>query len=381
MSGTWVDEWLDRGLPRDHDGSRTVVSTAGPRAASHGPRGHSKRRKNHCRQRLVPRGQRNLPSNSPEPTGIALEPDVVRSNVTEAVAFEQAVMRGRRSGERRRVAHASFGGGKVLSTAISSFGYVGVKKADPERTSRSKLETRGIVARLGQNGRAKTTVARALMGIKPGGNGARVYLGGTGDFRSRARARSRPRSACVQKTRPPVRHRPESTKRSPTVSRFRRLWPTTSSRRGRRSSGYVDLRVTATVFRSTSVWASAAGQSGDMLVLEARLLVARIEPTSVRIMKRARTDAVMDRLRERYGTTSCMITPWTMRLVAEWRRASRCVAAKSPRRTRKRCLRTPISRESALLPPAVVRGVRGRSNPIRIALRGQLCRSRTWLRR
>jgi energy-coupling factor transport system ATP-binding protein len=106
-------------------------------------------------------------------------------------------------------------------------------------------------------------------------------------------------------------------------------------------------------------------------VLEPRLLVLD-EPTIGQDHERAQyLMRLMDRLRERYGTTILMITH-DVRLVAEW--ADRAIALRSGEiafdgTPQALFAQADLLRESALLPPPVfeVSGALSKSHPDRVA--------------
>ena len=134
--------------------------------------------------------------------------------------------------------------------------------------------------------------------------------------------------------------------------------PTTSSRE--RVDEVLDI-VDLARYRHRSPFNLSLGERrrlsvATMLVLEPRLLVLD-EPTIGQDHERAQhLMRLMDRLRERYGTTILMITH-DVRLVAEW--ADRAIALRrrrrSPSTARPRsCSRKPsLLKASALLPPPI----------------------------
>jgi energy-coupling factor transporter ATP-binding protein EcfA2 len=302
--------------------------------------------------------------------GIALAPDVVPLNVTEAVAFAQAVMQG-------RPAQASAGaaaprqalvGEKLLSIRDLSFGYVREKPI--LKNISLQLETRGIVALLGQNGSGKTTLARALMGINPVERGT-VYLGD----RDISDLGPREISAEIGYVFQNPDHQFVTDQIDEEVAyglKVRGYADDFIAQRVDEVLGIVDLAR----YRHRSPFNLSLGERrrlsvATMLVLEPRLLVLD-EPTIGQDHERAQyLMRLMDRLRERYGTTILMITH-DVRLVAEW--ADRAIALRSGEiafdgTPQALFAQADLLRESALLPPPVfdVSGALSKSHPDRVA--------------
>ncbi|MEA2927340.1 MAG: energy-coupling factor transport system ATP-binding protein, partial [Alphaproteobacteria bacterium] len=286
--------------------------------------------------------------------GIALAPDVVPLNVTEAVAFAQAVMQG-------RPAPASAGataprkaavGEKLLSIRDLSFGYVREKPI--LKNISLQLETRSIVALLGQNGSGKTTLARALMGINPVVRGT-VYLGD----RDISDLGPREISAEIGYVFQNPDHQFVTDQIDEEVAYGLKVRGYAEDFIAQRVDEILDI-VDLARYRHRSPFNLSLGERrrlsvATMLVLEPRLLVLD-EPTIGQDHERAQyLMRLMDRLRERYSTTILMITH-DVRLVAEW--ADRAIALRSGEiafdgTPEALFAQADLLRESALLPPPV----------------------------
>jgi energy-coupling factor transport system ATP-binding protein len=303
-------------------------------------------------------------------TGIALAPDVMPLNVTEAVAFAQGVMAG-------RPAQASAGaaaprkaavGEKLLSIRDLSFGYVREKPI--LKNISIQLETRSIVALLGQNGSGKTTLARALMGINPVVRGT-VYLGD----RDISDLGPREISAEIGYVFQNPDHQFVTDQIDEEVAYGLKVRGYAEDFIAQRVDEILDI-VDLARYRYRSPFNLSLGERrrlsvATMLVLEPRLLVLD-EPTIGQDHERAQyLMRLMDRLRERYSTTILMITH-DVRLVAEW--ADRAIALRSGEiafdgTPEALFAQADLLRESALLPPPVfeVSAALSKSHPDRVA--------------
>jgi energy-coupling factor transport system ATP-binding protein len=286
--------------------------------------------------------------------GIAIAPDAMPLNVREATAFAQGVMAGRPS-PASAVAAASRQtpvGEKLLSIRNLSFGYL--HEQPILKHISLQLETGGIVALLGQNGSGKSTLARALIGINPVERGT-VYLGD----RDISDLGPREISAEVGYVFQNPDHQFVTDQIDEEVAY------------GLKVRGYADDFIAQRVdevleivdlarYRYRSPFNLSLGERrrlsvATMLVLEPRLLVLD-EPTIGQDHERAQhLMRLMDRLRERYGTTILMITH-DVRLVAEW--ADRAIALRDGEiafdgTPEALFAQAGLLKESALLPPPI----------------------------
>jgi energy-coupling factor transporter ATP-binding protein EcfA2 len=285
---------------------------------------------------------------------IELEPSAMPLNVTEAVAFGRKVLETRpvRIAAGAAASRQATAGEKLLSIRNLSFGYVREKPI--LKNVSLELETRGIVALLGQNGSGKTTLARALMGINPVDRGT-VYLGD----RDLSDLGPREISAEVGYVFQNPDHQFVTDQIDEEVAY------------GLKVRGYADDFIKQRVdevleivdlarYRHRSPFSLSLGERrrlsvATMLVLEPRLLVLD-EPTIGQDHERAQhLMRLMDRLRERYGTTILMITH-DVRLVAEW--ADRAIALRDGEiafdgTPEALFAQSALLKESALLPPPI----------------------------
>jgi energy-coupling factor transporter ATP-binding protein EcfA2 len=302
--------------------------------------------------------------------GVALTPDVMPLNVTEAVAFAQGVMAERpaQASAGPAVPRQAAAGEKLLSIRDLSFGYVREKPI--LKNISLELETGGIVALLGQNGSGKTTLARALMGINPVERGT-VYLG----ERDISDLGPREISAEIGYVFQNPDHQFVTDQIDEEVGyglKVRGYADDFIAQRVDEVLGIVDLAR----YRHRSPFNLSLGERrrlsvATMLVLEPRLLVLD-EPTIGQDHERAQhLMRLMDRLRERYGTTILMITH-DVRLVAEW--ADRAIALRGGEiafdgTPQALFAQAELLRESALLPPPIFEVSRAlsKTHPDRVA--------------
>jgi energy-coupling factor transport system ATP-binding protein len=302
--------------------------------------------------------------------GIAVAPDVMPLSVTEAVAFAEGVMAGRpvRATAGAAAAENVAPGEKLLSIRDLTFGYT------PEqpilKNVSLELATGSIVALLGQNGSGKTTLARALIGINPVERGT-VYLGD----RDISDLGPREISAEIGYVFQNPDHQFVTDQIDEEVAYGLKVRGYADDFIAQRVDEVLDI-VDLARYRRRSPFNLSLGERrrlsvATMLVLEPRLLVLD-EPTIGQDHERAQhLMRLMDRLRERYGTTILMITH-DVRLVAEW--ADRAIALRgggiafdgTPEAL---FAQTALLKESALLPPPIfeVSGALAKTHPDRVA--------------
>ncbi len=286
--------------------------------------------------------------------GIAVAPDVMPLNVTEAVAFAQGVMaRGLvRATAKPAAPESAAPGEKLLSIRDLTFGYT--RERPILKNVSLELETRSIVALLGQNGSGKTTLARALIGINPVERGT-VYLGD----RDISDLGPREISAEIGYVFQNPDHQFVTDQIDEEVAYGLKVRGYAEDFIARRVDEVLDI-VDLARYRHRSPFNLSLGERrrlsvATMLVLEPRLLVLD-EPTIGQDHERAQhLMRLMDRLRERYSTTILMITH-DVRLVAEW--ADRAIALRgggiafdgTPEAL---FAQADLLKESALLPPPI----------------------------
>jgi len=286
--------------------------------------------------------------------GIAVAPDVMPLNVTEAVAFAEGVMaRGLVQATAKPAAPESAAPGeKLLSIRDLTFGYT--RERPILKNVSLELETRSIVALLGQNGSGKTTLARALIGINPVERGT-VYLGD----RDISDLGPREISAEIGYVFQNPDHQFVTDQIDEEVAYGLKVRGFAEDFIARRVDEVLDI-VDLARYRRRSPFNLSLGERrrlsvATMLVLEPRLLVLD-EPTIGQDHERAQhLMRLMDRLRERYSTTILMITH-DVRLVAEW--ADRAIALRgggiafdgTPEAL---FAQADLLKESALLPPPI----------------------------
>src|ERR1700730_14307053 len=257
--------------------------------------------------------------------GIAVAPEVMPLNVTEAIAFAEGVMAGRRGQGAASVAapEKAAAGEKLVS--IRDFAFVYTREQPILKNVSLELETGSIVALLGQNGSGKTTLARALIGINRVERGT-VYLGD----RDISDLGPREISAEIGYVFQNPDHQFVTDQIDEEVAyglKVRGYREDVIARRVDEDLDIVDLAR----YRHRSPFNLTLGERrrlsvATMLVLEPRLLVLD-EPTIGQDHERAQhLMRLMDRLRERYSTTILMITH-DVRLVAEW--ADRAIALRA----------------------------------------------------
>ena len=302
--------------------------------------------------------------------GIAVAPDVMPLNVTEAVAFAEGVMaRGLVQSTAKPAAPESAAPGeKLLSIRDLTFGYT--RERPILKNVSLELETRSIVALLGQNGSGKTTLARALIGINPVERGT-VYLGD----RDISDLGPREISAEIGYVFQNPDHQFVTDQIDEEVAYGLKVRGYAEDFIARRVDEVLDI-VDLARYRHRSPFNLSLGERrrlsvATMLVLEPRLLVLD-EPTIGQDHERAQhLMRLMDRLRERYATTILMITH-DVRLVAEW--ADRAIALRgggiafdgTPEAL---FAQADLLKESALLPPPIfeVSKALAKTHPDRIA--------------
>jgi energy-coupling factor transport system ATP-binding protein len=257
--------------------------------------------------------------------GIAVAPEVMPLNVTEAIAFAEGVMAGRLAQAPARAAapENAAAGEKLLSIRDLTFGYT---RDQPILKNVSlELETGSIVALLGQNGSGKTTLARALIGINRVERGT-VYLGD----RDISDLGPREISAEIGYVFQNPDHQFVTDQIDEEVAYGLKVRGYAEDFIARRVDEVLDI-VDLARYRHRSPFNLSLGERrrlsvATMLVLEPRLLVLD-EPTIGQDHERAQhLMRLMDRLRERYSTTILMITH-DVRLVAEW--ADRAIALRA----------------------------------------------------
>jgi energy-coupling factor transporter ATP-binding protein EcfA2 len=302
--------------------------------------------------------------------GIAVPLDVMPLNVTEATAFAEGVMAGRlvQATARAAAPEKAAAGEKLLSIRDLTFGYT------PEqpilKNVSLELETRSIVALLGQNGSGKTTLARALIGINPVERGT-VYLGD----RDISDLGPREISAEIGYVFQNPDHQFVTDQIDEEVAYGLKVRGFADDFIAQRVDEVLDI-VDLARYRHRSPFNLSLGERrrlsvATMLVLEPRLLVLD-EPTIGQDHERAQhLMRLMDRLRERYGTTILMITH-DVRLVAEW--ADRAIALRgggiafdgTPEAL---FAQADLLKQSALLPPPIfeVSGALAKTHPDRVA--------------
>ena len=286
--------------------------------------------------------------------GIAVAPDVMPLNVTEAVAFAEGVMaRGLVQSTAKPAAPESAAPGeKLLSIRDLTFGYT--RERPILKNVSLELETRSIVALLGQNGSGKTTLARALIGINPVERGT-VYLGD----RDISDLGPREISAEIGYVFQNPDHQFVTDQIDEEVAYGLKVRGYAEDFIARRVDEVLDI-VDLARYRHRSPFNLSLGERrrlsvATMLVLEPRLLVLD-EPTIGQDHERAQhLMRLMDRLRERYGTTILMITH-DVRLVAEW--ADRAIALRGggiafDGKPEALFAQADLLKESALLPPPI----------------------------
>jgi energy-coupling factor transport system ATP-binding protein len=302
--------------------------------------------------------------------GIAVAPDVMPLNVTEAVAFAEGVMaRGLVQSTAKPAAPESVAPGeKLLSIRDLTFGYT--RERPILKNVSLELETRSIVALLGQNGSGKTTLARALIGINPVERGT-VYLGD----RDISDLGPREISAEIGYVFQNPDHQFVTDQIDEEVAYGLKVRGYAEDFIARRVDEVLDI-VDLARYRHRSPFNLSLGERrrlsvATMLVLEPRLLVLD-EPTIGQDHERAQhLMRLMDRLRERYGTTILMITH-DVRLVAEW--ADRAIALRGggiafDGKPEALFAQADLLKESALLPPPIfeVSKALAKTHPDRIA--------------
>ena len=286
--------------------------------------------------------------------GIAVAPDVMPLNVTEAVAFAEGVMaRGLVQSTAKPAAPESAAPGeKLLSIRDLTFGYT--RERPILKNVSLELETKSIVALVGQNGSGKTTLARALIGINPVERGT-VYLGD----RDISDLGPREISAEIGYVFQNPDHQFVTDQIDEEVAYGLKVRGFAEDFIARRVDEVLDI-VDLARYRQRSPFNLSLGERrrlsvATMLVLEPRLLVLD-EPTIGQDHERAQhLMRLMDRLRERYSTTILMITH-DVRLVAEW--ADRAIALRgggiafdgTPEAL---FAQADLLKESALLPPPI----------------------------
>jgi energy-coupling factor transporter ATP-binding protein EcfA2 len=302
--------------------------------------------------------------------GIAVAPDVMPLNVTEAVVFAEGVMaRGLVQSTAKPAAPESAAPGeKLLSIRDLTFGYT--RERPVLKNVSLELETRSIVALLGQNGSGKTTLARALIGINPVERGT-VYLGD----RDISDLGPREISAEIGYVFQNPDHQFVTDQIDEEVAYGLKVRGYAEDFIARRVDEVLDI-VDLARYRHRSPFNLSLGERrrlsvATMLVLEPRLLVLD-EPTIGQDHERAQhLMRLMDRLRERYGTTILMITH-DVRLVAEW--ADRAIALRGggiafDGKPEALFAQADLLKESALLPPPIfeVSKALAKTHPDRIA--------------
>jgi energy-coupling factor transporter ATP-binding protein EcfA2 len=302
--------------------------------------------------------------------GIAVAPDVMPLNVTEAVAFAEGVMaRGLVQSTAKPAAPESAAPGeKLLSIRDLTFGYT--RERPILKNVSLELETRSIVALLGQNGSGKTTLARALIGINPVERGT-VYLGD----RDISDLGPREISAEIGYVFQNPDHQFVTDQIDEEVAYGLKVRGYAEDFIARRVDEVLDI-VDLARYRHRSPFNLSLGERrrlsvATMLVLEPRLLVLD-EPTIGQDHERAQhLMRLMDRLRERYATTILMITH-DVRLVAEW--ADRAIALRGggiafDGKPEALFAQADLLKESALLPPPIFEGSKAlaKTHPDRIA--------------
>jgi len=286
--------------------------------------------------------------------GIAVASDVMPLNVTEAVAFAEGVMAGRlvQATARAAAPKKAAPGEKLLSIRDLTFGYT--REQPILKNVSLELETRSIVALLGQNGSGKTTLARALIGINPVERGT-VYLGD----RDISDLGPREISAEIGYVFQNPDHQFVTDQIDEEVAYGLKVRGFAEDFIARRVDEVLDI-VDLARYRHRSPFNLSLGERrrlsvATMLVLEPRLLVLD-EPTIGQDHERAQhLMRLMDRLRERYSTTILMITH-DVRLVAEW--ADRAIALRGggiafDGKPEALFAQADLLKESALLPPPI----------------------------
>jgi energy-coupling factor transport system ATP-binding protein len=302
--------------------------------------------------------------------GIAVASDAMPLNVTEAVAFAQGVMaRGLVQATAKPGALKSAAPGeKLLSIRDLTFGYT--RERPILKNVSLELETRSIVALLGQNGSGKTTLARALIGINPVERDT-VYLGD----RDISDLGPREISAEIGYVFQNPDHQFVTDQIDEEVAYGLKVRGYAEDFISRQVDEVLDI-VDLARYRHRSPFNLSLGERrrlsvATMLVLEPRLLVLD-EPTIGQDHERAQhLMRLMDRLRERYGTTILMITH-DVRLVAEW--ADRAIALRGggiafDGKPEALFAQADLLKESALLPPPIfeVSKALAETHPDRIA--------------
>jgi energy-coupling factor transporter ATP-binding protein EcfA2 len=302
--------------------------------------------------------------------GITVSPDVMPLNVTEAVAFAEGVMARSlvRATAKPAAPESAAPGEKLLSIRNLTFGYT--RERPILKNVSLELETRNIVALLGQNGSGKTTLARALIGINPVERGT-VYLGD----KDISDLGPREISAEIGYVFQNPDHQFVTDQIDEEVAYGLKVRGYAEDFIARRVDEVLDI-VDLARYRHRSPFNLSLGERrrlsvATMLVLEPRLLVLD-EPTIGQDHERAQhLMRLMDRLRERYGTTILMITH-DVRLVAEW--ADRAIALRGggiafDGKPEALFAQADLLKESALLPPPIfeVSKALAKTHPDRIA--------------
>jgi energy-coupling factor transporter ATP-binding protein EcfA2 len=257
--------------------------------------------------------------------GIAVAPEVMPLNVTEAIALGGGGVGGRLPHPPPRAAapENAAAGEKLLSIRDLTFGYT--REQPILKNVSLELETGSIVALLGQNGSGKTTLARALIGINRVERGT-VYLGD----RDISDLGPREISAEIGYVFQNPDHQFVTDQIDEEVAYGLKVRGYAEDFIARRVDEVLDI-VDLARYRHRSPFNLSLGERrrlsvATMLVLEPRLLVLD-EPTIGQDHERAQhLMRLMDRLRERYSTTILMITH-DVRLVAEW--ADRAIALRA----------------------------------------------------
>ncbi|MGA7806578.1 ABC transporter ATP-binding protein [Bradyrhizobium sp.] len=304
-------------------------------------------------------------------TGIALAPGAMPLNVAEAIAFAEDVMaRGvvRTAAEAVPPLETTAPRKKLLAIRNLTFGYASDTPILKDLSL--ELETGSMVALLGPNGSGKTTLARALIGINPVQRGT-VYLGD----KDISDLGPREISAEVGYVFQNPDHQFVTDQIDDEVAYGMKVRGYADDAIARRVDEVLDI-VDLARYRHRSPFNLSLGERrrlsvATMLVLEPHLLVLD-EPTIGQDHERAQhLMRMMDRLRERYGTTILMITH-DVRLVAEW--ADRVIALSgggiafdgTPEAL---FAQADLLKESALLPPPIfeVSAALAKTHPERIA--------------
>ena len=259
--------------------------------------------------------------------GVDLAPDDVPLDVAEAVAVAERFIAA--AGPARITAagpaNNAFAdeapkGKPLLSIRNLSFAYD--KQRPILRNVSLELDQRSIVALLGENGSGKTTLAKCLIGINPAPKGS-IHLNG----KDISDLGPKDISAEVGYVFQNPDHQFVTDQVDEEVAYGLRVRDYSDAAIAERVDEVLEI-VDLARYRNRSPFNLSLGERrrlsvATMLVLEPRLLVLD-EPTIGQDHERAQhLMGLMDRLRERYGTTVVMITH-DMRLVAQW--ADRAIA-------------------------------------------------------